>query len=311
VAAALAAGGGWALQSRIDRQQASLAAVERQLSALVEQHERRSRETALQIEHLETELARQREQREAVDALYQEMLRGRDETALIDVERLVTLAARELQVAGNLDSALAALQAADVKLARLARPAPIDLRRALARDIERLRAAPRVDLGGIAIQLDQVARAVDGLPLLAEARPPAAAKASAVGAAKAAAEPQTRWAALRAWLQREFGDLVRIRTVDTPEALLLDQPQQRLLRQQARLRLLSARTAALMRNDALYRADLAEAQALLARYFDLRDAAVVAAQARLRQLAAAPLSVELPQIDGSLAALRGIRAPGR
>ena len=65
------------------------------------------------------------------------------------------------------------------------------------------------------------------------------------------------------------------------------------------------------RNDKLYRADLGEAQALLARYFDVRQGAVVTAQSQLKQLAAAPLSVDVPQLTESVAALRGLRAGAR
>jgi hypothetical protein len=96
-----------------------------------------------------------------------------------------------------------------------------------------------------------------------------------------------------------------------PEALLLNGPQQQLVRHQLRLRLLDARQTLLMRSDRLYRADLAEAQALLSRYFDLRAPAAAAAQSQLKQLAGLPLSVDLPQVSDSLAALRSLRQGGR
>ena len=121
----------------------------------------------------------------------------------------------------------------------------------------------------------------------------------------------------RTWdaLQRELGeyrDLMRIRVVDTPDALLLGQQQQVLVRQQLRLRLLNARQALLGRNDRLYRADLSEAQTLMTRYFDVRPRDTAAALASMKQLASAPLSVETPSINDSVAAVRAARtAPGR
>ncbi|MGE5162294.1 MAG: uroporphyrinogen-III C-methyltransferase, partial [Betaproteobacteria bacterium] len=115
--------------------------------------------------------------------------------------------------------------------------------------------------------------------------------------------------------QRELGeyrDLIRIRVVDAPDAMLLGQPQQVLVRQQLRLRLLSARQALLARNDRLYRADLAEAQTLVNRYFDGRQRDTAAALASMKQLASAPLSVETPNINDSVSAVRAVRtAPGR
>ncbi len=327
--ALLAAGGWWALRTQFDRQQAQLAEVQRQFAAATEQSLRVERDLQLKLERLEAELARQRDQRSELDQLYLDLTRGRDESALLEVERLVTLAAQELQISGSVATALAALQTADARLARIDRPQMVNLRRAIGRDIERLRAAPTIDLTGMALKIDQIAQSVDGWALLAEATTqPAAAggkgkpatqaptAATATGAAKGdgqapAAAADSWWITLRAWLKQEFGDLVRVREVDTPEALLLTASQQQLVRQQMKLRLLNARSALLMRNDRLYRADLAEAQALLARYFDTRHTATVSAQAQLKQLAAAPLSVDLPQIAETLAAVRGARPQGR
>lgn len=281
------------------------------LSAADEVSAQRDRDAQLRIERLEADLARVHEQRGELDQLHADLSRGRDDLALIEVERLIMLAAQELQTANGLPSALAAMQGADARLARIGGPQGIALRRAIARDLERLRAAPSVDMVGMALKLDQLAQTVDALPMLAEASArPAAATRPAAGAVTSP-PPETTWLRLRAWLSREFGDLIRIREVDTPEALLLNGPQQQLVRHQLKLRLLDARQALLMRSDRLYRADLAEAQALLARYFDLRAPAAAATQAQLKQLSGLPLSVDLPQVSDSLAALRGLRQGGR
>ena len=318
IAAALA---GWRLRTDVDQAQQRLVESERALAAATQQAGKSERDAQLRIERLEAEVARLRDQRSELDLLYMDLTRGRDEAALVEVDRLVNLAAQELQIGANTASAIAALQTADARLARIDRPQLVNLRRAITRDLERLRAAPSVDLTGLALKIDQIAQGVDALPLLAEAiiRSPAptpAAKAAAktVAPPDAAAVTVTQtgsgwWADVRRWLQQEFGDLVRIRDVDTPEALLLTGAQQQLARQQLRLRLLNARQALLMRNDRLYRADLTEAQNLIARYFDTRQTATVTAQSQLKQLSAAPLTVELPQIADSVAALRAAR-PG-
>ncbi len=103
--------------------------------------------------------------------------------------------------------------------------------------------------------------------------------------------------------------------MDSPESVLLDAQQQTLVRQQLRLRLLNARQALLARNDRLFRADLSEAQALIARYIDTRLPPVAAALSLIKQLASTALSVEVPTIGDSLAAIRAVRitplSPGR
>lgn len=284
-------------------------------AAAAERGEQALRAARAETQKLADDLDRLRQQRADLDQLYLDLTRGRDEAALWEVERLVTVAAQELQVGGNLGTALAALQAADARLARIDRPQLVNLRRALTGDIERLRSAPAVDLTGLAVKLDQLAAAVDGWPLLAEPPrkgPLAPAAPAAPGAAEAAARGSDSaeagaWAGVRRWLREEFGGLLQIRQVDTPEALLLDATQQRLARQQMRLRLLNARQALLQRNDKLYRGDLGEAQQLLGRYFDARQPAVAAAAAQLKSMAQAPLSVDVPRVDATLAALRAAR----
>lgn len=284
-------------------------------AAAAERGEQALRAVRAETQKLADDLDRLRQQRADLDQLYLDLTRGRDEAALWEVERLATVAAQELQVGGNLGTALAALQAADARLARIDRPQLVNLRRALTGDIERLRSAPAVDLTGLAVKLDQLAAAVDGWPLLAEPPrkgPLAPAAPAAPGAAEAAARGSDSaeagaWAGVRRWLREEFGGLLQIRQVDTPEALLLDATQQRLARQQMRLRLLNARQALLQRNDKLYRGDLGEAQQLLGRYFDARQPAVAAAAAQLKSMAQAPLSVDVPRVDATLAALRAAR----
>lgn len=297
------------LRQQVEQTRAEMASAVAEAARLAE--EARSRSA-----RLEEELDRIKEGRAALDQLYLELTRGRDDLALIEVERLVTLAAQELQIGGNVAAALAALQSADARLARLERPQLVGLRRAIGRDIERLRAVPAVDLTGIALKLDQIAQGVQAWPLLAEPVAPAARAAEAKSAegkdAGAEAASGDFVARLRAWLAREFGDLVRIREVQTPDALLLSGAQQQLVRHQLRLRLLNARLALLARNDRLFRADLAEAQALLARYFDTKHPAAANAALQLRQIAGTTLNVEPPTLSDSLGALRALRpASGR
>jgi uncharacterized protein HemX len=292
-----------------------VARVEAEAAAAATAAERRARTEQLAAEKLQGDLERLQNQRTELDQLYVDLTRGRDEAALVEIERLIAVAAQELQISGNIATAVAALQAVDGRLAHIDRPQLVNLRRAIARDLDRLRAAPAVDVTGLAVKLDQMINAVDGLALVAEpVRQPTKATEGKAADAKAAEDKGMEakgagwWIRTRAWLRDEFGELVRIRQVDTPEALLLNEQQQRLARQQLRLRLLNARQSLLQRNDRLYRADLAEAQTLLARYYDGKQPNVVAAAAQLKAMAQAPLSIEVPQITDSLAALQGARS---
>ncbi|MEG0820234.1 MAG: uroporphyrinogen-III C-methyltransferase [Burkholderiaceae bacterium] len=276
--------------------------------------EAEARAATQKVGELESQLAEEQGQRETLEELYTELSRGRDDAAVIEVDRLVSMAAQELQLGANINAALAALQTADSRLARVDNARFVPLRRALARDIERLKAAPAVDVTGLALKLDTLAQAVDLWPLAADARalaPLPAAPAKPGSTRAPLAEAADGWARARAWVAAEFGDLVRIREVNSPEALLIGPAQQRLVRQELRLRLLDARQALLARNDRIFRADLAEADAMLTRYFDIHQPAVIAGQTQLRALAKTVLSVDAPTISDSLSAARQLRGAAR
>src|SRR6266567_4226796 len=130
------------------------------------------REAQAKLTLLENRLAESQSQQAALEALYRELAPSRDEWALTEIEQVLQLASQQLQLARSVPSALAALQLADSKLQRLDRPQFVPLRRALARDMDRLKAVPYVDVSGISLRLDQAIAGVDALPLALEERLP-------------------------------------------------------------------------------------------------------------------------------------------
>ncbi|MGE5337313.1 MAG: uroporphyrinogen-III C-methyltransferase [Gemmatimonadota bacterium] len=306
--AAIAIGGVIAYRSllvsigELHEQTAQLA---RDTAPAIAQARRDAQDAQRQVEELRQAVEAMQAERDSLEQLVGDVARMRDEAALIDIERLVTLASAELQISGHVPTALAALQAAQMRLTQVDRPQYLGMRRALERDIEKLRAVPQVDFTGLALKLDQILQSVDGWPLLSEAK-----HARAATPAKSAppAAPAGAWDRIRAWVALEFGDLIRIREVETPEALLLSSSQQQLVRERLKLRLLSARQALLARNDRLFRSDLADAQATIRRYFDARAAGPAEALAQLRQVAQTTLAVDVPSLSDSLAALRALRS---
>jgi len=219
---------------------------------------------------------------------------------LTEIEQVLLVASQQLQLAGNVQSALAAMQLADAKLQRLDRPQFLPLRRALARDIDRLKAVPFVDITAISVKLDQASAAVPTLPLARDERLPPAAVAA----------PPADMTAWRRFLHDVWGEvrqMVRIEVSDRPAAPLIAPTQEYYLRENLRLRLLSARIALLSRDDASFKSDLAAADAWLAKYFDTRAKTVQVAQATVKQLATSPMPGGAPDLTASLEALRVLR----
>ena len=94
---------------------------------------------------LESRLAESENQRAALEAHYQELSRNRDDWAYAEIEQSLFIASQQLSLAGNVKAALIALQSADARLRSMDRPQLAPLRKAVNRDIERLKAAPHAD----------------------------------------------------------------------------------------------------------------------------------------------------------------------
>ena len=96
--------------------------------------------------------------------------------------------------------------------------------------------------------------------------------------------------------------------MDKPELPLLAPTQIFFLRENLKLRLLSARLALLTRDEASYKHDLQLAQEWLVRYFDSKSPAGAQAVATLHKLRLSSINIELPDISASLEAARNYRA---
>ena len=264
------------------------------------------REMHGKLSALENRLSESQSQQLALEALYQELSRNRDEWQLAEIEQVLAIAAQQLQLSGNVRAALLALQLAEARLARADRPQFLKVRRALARDIERLRALPALDLPGMSLRLDGLVAGVDALPLAFDER--AERPATALSGSREGGEAPGRLARFGAELWDELKQLVSVRRIDEPAPPLLLPTQAYFLRENLKLRLLSARLALLTRNEAGFREDMRVAQAWVQRYFDPRSKHTAAALAQIKQLHAISISLELPSISESLEAVRSFKA---
>jgi uroporphyrin-3 C-methyltransferase len=309
--AALALGGwnwldarreGAQLQAELARKLAEVDVTGRETRGLADQVRNTVREVESRMGLLEARLIETQNQRVALEAMYQELARNRDDWVLSEIEQIVVAASQQLQLAGNVSAALTALESADKRLAASDRPYLIPVRRALARDIDRLRALPAVDVPGLTLRLDNLVAAIDGLPLAAERRP-------AMPVAKPEAAPASGfWKRLGSEAWQDLRELLRIRAVSGPEAPLLAPEQAYFVRENLRLKLLSARLALLARDDLAFRNDLKTAARWIDQQFDTSAKPVASMASQLKQLSGADTNLRLPDISDSLEALRAQRA---
>lgn len=241
-------------------------------------------------------------QAESLQALYQGLTRSRDDSALLEAEQAITLAGQQLQLAGNVPAAILGLRAAEARLAGSDLPQTLPLRKALANDLERLKALPTVDLPGTSLRIEQVLVAIDKLPLAMDGRP------QVVPEQAAAVAPAPWWQRGFGEVWRELRGLVRIQRFDREEVVLLAPGQGFLLRENLKLRLLNARLALLSRDQATFRSELKATAEGLSRHFDGRDKNVQAAQETLRSLLAAEVVVAVPSLNETQTALGSLRS---
>jgi uroporphyrin-3 C-methyltransferase/uroporphyrinogen III methyltransferase/synthase len=325
----------WSTHSRFNRLREDVAktlqkdnASNAETAQLVRETQETAKELQVKVGVLESRQSESQSQQAALEQMYQDISKNRDEWALSEIEQVLSTASQQLQLAGNVTGALIALQNADRSLSRSDKPQFITIRRAIARDIDKLKALPQVDQAGIALRLDNVIGMIDNLPLLADEKPaepiapprvlpsagPAKAGKGPAGAQTAPAEPtvgQRMVATWRNWSHEMWDDmrqLIRVRTVDTPEALMLSPSEAYFVRENLKLRLLNARLALLSRNEGTFRDDLGSAQQMLTRYFDTKARSTLSVQALLRQVQANNVTIEVPDLSESLNAVRNYKS---
>jgi uroporphyrin-3 C-methyltransferase len=239
---------------------------------------------------------------------------------LADIDAALRVAVQQSAITGSAEPLASALRQAEERLARMSQPRVERVRRALARDLDRVRAVAVTDIASLTIKLDDAVRSVDELPLLSQPeRRPAAPRQGASAPAAVAEAPlfsvdrwwpwlQTRSELIGSRVWGEVKGLVRVTHIDNPEAILVAPEQAWFLRENLKLRLLNARLALLSRQFDTVQSDLRAAQAGLDRYFD-RTARRVAIMAELlRQVGAQARQLNLPRPDESLAALAAAQA---
>jgi uroporphyrin-III C-methyltransferase len=299
----------------------------RQQAQAAREAQERVKDALTKVGALEAKIAESQSQQAALEGLYQDLSRNRDDWALTEIEQTLTIASQQLQLAGNVRGALIALQNADQRLGRADKAQFIGVRRALQKDIERLKNLPFIDTSGLAIRLDTVIGGIDTLPLVFDERLPAPRSGGAIvtgakadgkdgaavsaGSAATAKTESSAWQRLRDDAWEQFKQLVRIRDIGDADPALLNPSQSYFVRENLKLKLLNARIALLQRNEALFKSDIDGAVVWLNRYADVRSKAGGNALASLRSLSSSAVAIELPTLAESLNAVRNYKLPPR
>lgn len=220
---------------------------------------------------------------------------------LAEVDYLLRLADHRLQLSRDIPSAITALRQAHEQLANYTNGKYADVTAKITQHIQILSTFALSDSALIVTRLSELLTAIEGLPYATpEARADIPPQAAASG------EPVTDGATpllerIQLWghvVWHDLRSLVTIRRNDEISRPLLNPQQRYLLREQLRLKLETARLAALAHNQPLYHASLQESAEWLRRYYDISASTVIEAVTALGDLAELNVDPELPSLQG-------------
>ncbi len=311
------------LDKRLYATQAEIAARLQAAASAAAQAQTTSQRMAETVRDLNNRLAvieaRQQDlaaQRQALEQLYADVAKSRDQARLAETGQLIALAQQQAQLVGNVQPLISTLQTAAARLANAPNPQAQILRRAVLADLTRLRSAVTPDIDVAARKLDDLAALVDELRLLSSAEPlphgreePRARKPAVhtPESAASAAARGPRWAPwLGDWFERmrqTVAQLFGVTRVGSRDALLASPEQGVFLRENLKLRILNARLDLLSRNARAYQSDMQGIVQTLNTYFDRRQPRMVQALSLARQAQQIDLSANPAARLESLAVL--------
>jgi uroporphyrin-3 C-methyltransferase len=150
-----------------------------------------------------------------------------------------------------------------------------------------------VDITGVSIKLENLANSMDKLPLVSNRT------------TKSTSTPErdanlNQWQRLTHEIWQDVKSMIELERIDRPEPPLIAPEQNFFLRENIKLRLLTARIALLQHDQATYRRDLQDAQQWLKSHFDTRDATTKMALSAIHQLLADNIVIQIPDVSESL-----------
>ena len=286
-------------------------AMVRESRALAKQNQELTAALQARLATLEAGVAAEQSQQLALEAMYQEFSRTRDERVMAEVEQSITIAAQQLQLAGNVEAALIALNGADARLARAAQPQFLPLRKLIARDIANLTALPVADISGMAVKIESIVAQVDSFAMASERRPKTGTAPPKINnAATTGANTELK----SSWWQTLFDDiwgdtqqLIRIERGNRVDPGLLPPTQAYFLRENIKLRLVNARLALLARDGRSFHDDTRQVADWLNRYFDTQPRPVQSAIATMKEFSALDIVQQAPSLNETLTAVRSFK----
>jgi uroporphyrin-3 C-methyltransferase len=281
--------------------------VEESINSRIENIAGQSESVTKQIDALNNEIDQLRTQSDtladSITGLYQQLPAGNEDWALSEIEYLLIIATHRIMLERDVDTALAAMEAAELRLRDLNNPDLIPVREQFVADINKLKAVNQVDVTGLSIYLADIIDRANSLPLK-KVIPETGIDEAARDGAGDQEHGSPVWRNFLSSVWQELKSLVVIkRSGETRQALLLPD-QEYFLYQNLRLELENARLSVLRRDTQNLHTSVNLLVSWLEDYFNSSDASVANVIETLQKMSTLELKPELPDINSSLETLR-------
>ncbi|NVC95553.1 heme biosynthesis operon protein HemX [Vibrio natriegens] len=273
------------LQSQLEQTQASM---KQELSQVKEE----TIEKATTITHkAEVVLGQQQKSIESLQLAVADV-KGRrpNDWLLAEADYLVKLAGRKLFLEHDVESATQLMESADQRIAALNDPSLVNLRKAMANDITKLRTVPLIDRDGLVLRLTALQQQVDKMPLANALLPEAAAVTE-----QEVSEDIANWQDNLMTSLKDFSEnFITFRTRDGNVIPLLSPQQHFYLKENIKAKLETAIKAVYQEQGEVYSTSLKTADKWALAFFNQDDNSVKEFNKTIGQLSQQNIQVEYP-----------------
>lgn len=292
-------------QQNIIKQQLSTQNIEQKITTLNQQQSDISLKNEQQINEIHSF---QENLRNNLTNLIRDKQHLRNDWLIAEAEYLVQLANHRLLLEKDVATAAVALKAADARLAEVADPALLNIRKILANDLQILNNIPTIDLTGLSVTLSALSNNIPNLPL--RTPDPKTHKINQAENTPASSKIKTI-SELPAAIWGDIKSLIVIRNHEKPLEPLLAPNQHFFLVQNIALLLEQSRLALLNGHNEIYQERLAKTEEWINLYFDTEHNVTRNMLTSIDELQKFDIDPTLPDISSTFSAIKKYRTQGQ
>lgn len=240
------------------------------------------------------------EMQQSLETIYSRVGRSSNAWMAAEAEYLMRVANHRLQLAGDVKTAVRALEAADGRLRDSGDPGWIEVRELLAKEIATLKGVGELDRVGLSARLNGLKDQIKALKLVGLSYSPA--QPAQDDSPSEGGERSMETLLKDGW--EGFKSVMVIRHRDKPVSAMLPPEQQFFVYQNLQLQLEAARLALLKGDAQLYASSLQQAATWVGEFFEADATATQAVLQEISALQAVEVNPRLPDISRSMVALQ-------